>query len=149
MGLGVGGMVSCHRRGILRLFDAYRVDPAGRHAVVIGRSRPRQAGGALLLARNATVTYCHSFTRQLPDIVRSADIVVAAVGRPNFVRGAWLKPEPSWSTAGYNDDNVGDVAYSEAAPVASHITPVPGGVGPMTIAVLLEQTVDAANRHLG
>lgn len=150
MGLGVGGMVSCTPGGILRLLDAYRVDPAGQHAVVIGRSPILgKPVGALLLARNATVTYCHSFTRQLPEIVRSADIVVAAVGRPNFVRGAWLKPGAVVIDAGYNDDNVGDVAYSEAAPVASHITPVPGGVGPMTIAVLLEQTVDAANRHVG
>ncbi|HEY6624096.1 MAG TPA: bifunctional 5,10-methylenetetrahydrofolate dehydrogenase/5,10-methenyltetrahydrofolate cyclohydrolase [Acidimicrobiales bacterium] len=150
MGLGAVGMVSCTPGGILRLLDAYRVDPAGQHAVVIGRSPILgKPVGALLLARNATVTSCHSFTRQLPEIVRSADIVVAGVGRPNFVRGAWLKPGAVVIDAGYNDGNVGDVAYTEAAPVASYITPVPGGVGPMTIAVLLEQTVDAAKRHVG
>jgi methylenetetrahydrofolate dehydrogenase (NADP+)/methenyltetrahydrofolate cyclohydrolase len=98
----------------------------------------------LLLARDATVTVCHSRTTDLPTIVRTADIVVAAVGRPNFVRGAWLKPDAVVVDAGYNEGNVGDVAFDEAVERASLITPVPGGVGPMTIAILLAQTVDAA-----
>src|SRR5438445_9376952 len=98
----------------------------------------------LLLARNATVTYCHSRTRALASMVATADIVVAAVGRPNFVRGAWLKPGAVVVDAGYNEGNVGDVAFTEASERARLITPVPGGVGPMTIAILLAQTVDAA-----
>jgi methylenetetrahydrofolate dehydrogenase (NADP+)/methenyltetrahydrofolate cyclohydrolase len=98
----------------------------------------------LLLARDATVTYCHSRTEDLPAIVRTADIVVAAVGRPHLVRGSWIKPGAVVIDAGYNEGNVGDVAFSEAVSVAGLITPVPGGVGPTTIALLLEQTIAAA-----
>lgn len=145
MAFGLPGPVSCTPGGIIRLLDAYQVDPAGRHAVVIGRSpilgKPI---GMLLLARDATVTYCHSRTRQLPQIVASADIVVAAVGKPEFVKGDWLKPGAVVIDAGYNTGNLGDVAFDQAFDRASLITPVPGGVGPMTIAVLLEQTVTAA-----
>jgi methylenetetrahydrofolate dehydrogenase (NADP+)/methenyltetrahydrofolate cyclohydrolase len=150
MAFGLPGFGSCTPVGILRLLDAYGIDPSGRHAVVIGRSpilgRPV---GMLLLGRDATVTYCHSRTRSLPDVVRSADIVVAAVGRADFVRGAWLQPGAVVIDAGYNEGNVGDVAFDEALAVASFITPVPGGVGPMTIAVLLEQTVEAAEQRSG
>ena len=129
----------------MRLLDAYGVDPAGRHAVVIGRSpilgKPM---GMLLLGRDATVTYCHSKTVGLPEIVATADIVVAAVGRPRFVRGEWLKPGAVVVDAGYNPGNVGDVDFDSAVQRAGLITPVPGGVGPTTIATLLEQTLDAA-----
>jgi methylenetetrahydrofolate dehydrogenase (NADP+)/methenyltetrahydrofolate cyclohydrolase len=100
----------------------------------------------LLLARHATVTYCHSRTRYLNEIVQSADIVVAAVGKANFVRGDWIKPGAVVVDAGYNEGNVGDVAFDEAVETASLITPVPGGVGPMTIALLVDQTVAAAER---
>ena len=145
MALGTGGPSACTPAGIIRLLDAYQVDPSGRHAVVIGRSPILGLPvGMLLLGRHATVTYCHSRTRDLPDLVKEADIVVAAVGQPNFVRGAWIKPGAVIVDAGYNPGNVGDVAFDEARSIASHITPVPGGVGPMTIAVLLEQTVAAA-----
>jgi methylenetetrahydrofolate dehydrogenase (NADP+)/methenyltetrahydrofolate cyclohydrolase len=145
MALALPGFVSCTSAAIMRLLDAYEVDPAGQHAVVIGRSPILgKPVGMLLLARDATVTYCHSRTRGLPEIVGTADIVVAAVGRPRFVRGAWLKPGAIVIDAGYNEGNVGDVAHREAVGVASLITPVPGGVGPMTIAVLLRQTVAAA-----
>jgi methylenetetrahydrofolate dehydrogenase (NADP+)/methenyltetrahydrofolate cyclohydrolase len=145
MALGAGGPLACTPCGIIRLLDAYRIDPAGCHAVVIGRSPILgKPVGMLLLARNATVTYCHSQTQHLSDMVQDADIVVAAVGRPNFVRGAWIKSGAVVIDAGYNPGNVGDVAFDEARSIASHITPVPGGVGPMTIAVLLEQTVEAA-----
>lgn len=113
--------------------------------MVIGRSPILgKPVGMLLLARNATVTYCHSHTTELPAIVKQADIVVAAVGRPRFVKGEWLKPGCAVVDAGYNDGNVGDVDYDEACRHAGAITPVPGGVGPMTIAMLLAQTVDAA-----
>jgi methylenetetrahydrofolate dehydrogenase (NADP+)/methenyltetrahydrofolate cyclohydrolase len=103
----------------------------------------------LLLARDATVTYCHSRTADLSAAVREADVVVAAVGRPELVRGADVKPGAVVLDAGYNPGNVGDVEFEAARERASLITPVPGGVGPMTIAVLLSQTVDAAGRQLG
>lgn len=145
MAFGEPGFRSCTPGGILRLLEAYDVPIAGAHAVVIGRSPILgKPVGMLLLASNATVTYTHSRTTGLAEIVRTADIVVAAVGKPNFVRGDWLKPGAVVVDAGYNEGNVGDVHFDEAAAVASLITPVPGGVGPMTIALLLEQTVDAA-----
>lgn len=97
--------------------------------------------GMLLLARDATVTYCHSKTTDLAGVVGRAEIVVAAVGRPELIRGEWIKPGAVVVDAGYNAGNVGDVEYAGAAQL---ITPVPGGVGPMTIAVLLAQTLDAA-----
>ncbi len=147
MSFGLPGFSSCTPAGIVRLLDEYDVAIRGRHAVVIGRSpilgKPM---GMLLLARDATVTYCHSRTKDLPAIVRTADIVVAAVGRSHFVRGNWLKPGAVVIDAGYNEANAGDVAYSEAVSVAGLITPVPGGVGPMTIALLIEQTILAAER---
>ncbi len=148
MSFGLPGFVSCTPAGIMRLLDAYGVDPAGKHAVVLGRSPILgKPVGMLLLARDATVTYCHSRTHGLSEIVRSADIVVAAVGRPRFVRGAWLKPGAVVVDAGYNEGNVGDVDDHEAAGVAALLAPVPGGVGPMTIAVLLRQTVAAAENQ--
>jgi 5,10-methylene-tetrahydrofolate dehydrogenase/methenyl tetrahydrofolate cyclohydrolase len=149
MAFGLPGLVSCTPGGIMRLLDAYGVELAGKHAVVIGRSpilgKPI---GMLLLARDATVTYCHSHTDDLPSIVRDADIVVAAVGRPRFVRGDWLKPGAVVIDAGYNDGNIGDVDFDEAVSAASLLTPVPGGVGPMTIAVLLDQTIVAARSRV-
>jgi methylenetetrahydrofolate dehydrogenase (NADP+)/methenyltetrahydrofolate cyclohydrolase len=145
MAFGLAGLQSCTPGGIMRLLDAYHVDVAGSHAVVIGRSPILgKPVGMLLLARNATVTYSHSHTLGLPDLVAEADIVVAAVGKPRFVRGEWLKPGAVVVDAGYNPGNVGDVDFDTAAQVASLITPVPGGVGPMTIAVLLQQSVKAA-----
>jgi methylenetetrahydrofolate dehydrogenase (NADP+)/methenyltetrahydrofolate cyclohydrolase len=145
MAFGEPGFRSCTPGGILRLLEAYDVPLAGAHAVVIGRSPILgKPVGMLLLASNATVTYTHSKTRDLADIVKTADIVVAAIGKANFVRGSWLKPGAVVIDAGYNENNTGDVDFEEATQVASLITPVPGGVGPMTIALLLEQTVDAA-----
>ena len=145
MGLGGKGFQSCTPGGIMRLLDAYDIDPAGQHAVVIGRSpilgRPV---GMLLLGRDATVTYCHSKTRNLSAVVAEADIVVAAVGRPELIKGDWIKPGAVVIDAGYNPGNIGDVEYHAAAERARLITPVPGGVGPTTIAVLLAQTVEAA-----
>lgn len=147
MAFGLPTLASCTPAGIVRLLDAYDVDLAGMHAVVLGRSpilgRPM---GMLLLSRDATVTYCHSRTRELPAVARTADVVVAAVGIPRFVRGSWIKPGAVVIDAGYNEGNVGDVHFDEVLPVVKLITPVPGGVGPTTIAVLLEQTVTAAER---
>ncbi|MFI6822941.1 bifunctional 5,10-methylenetetrahydrofolate dehydrogenase/5,10-methenyltetrahydrofolate cyclohydrolase [Micromonospora sp. NPDC050187] len=149
MGFGLPGFVSCTPGGILRLLDEYRVDLAGKHAVVVGRSpilgRPV---GLLLLGRDATVTYCHSRTTELSTITREADVLVAAVGRPRFLTGTDIKPGAVVVDAGYNPGNVGDVDFASARERASLITPVPGGVGPMTIAVLLAQTVEAATRQL-
>ncbi|GAA4625285.1 bifunctional methylenetetrahydrofolate dehydrogenase/methenyltetrahydrofolate cyclohydrolase FolD [Actinoallomurus vinaceus] len=150
MSFGLPGFVSCTPGGIMRLLEEYDVDLAGRHAVVVGRSAILgKPVGMLLLAGNATVTYCHSRTKDLESIVRQADILVAAVGRPQFIRGEDVKPGAVVIDAGYNPGNVGDVDFETAQTRASLITPVPGGVGPMTIAVLLAQTVDAAARQLG
>lgn len=150
MAFGLAGLESCTPGGIMRLLDAYQVHVAGSHAVVIGRSPILgKPVGMLLLARDATVTYSHSRTIGLPDLVAEADIVVAAVGKPRFVRSEWLKPGAVVVDAGYNPGNIGDVDFNAAAQVASLITPVPGGVGPMTIAVLLEQTVQAAEAGAG
>ncbi|MFF1909316.1 bifunctional 5,10-methylenetetrahydrofolate dehydrogenase/5,10-methenyltetrahydrofolate cyclohydrolase [Kitasatospora sp. NPDC058218] len=150
MGFGLPGFVSCTPGGIMRLLDEYGVDLAGRRAVVVGRSAILgKPVGMLLLGRDATVTYCHSRTTDLASIVREADVLVAAVGRPRFISGEDIKPGAVVIDAGYNPGNVGDVDFEAARHRASLITPVPGGVGPMTIAVLLAQTVDAATRQLG
>jgi methylenetetrahydrofolate dehydrogenase (NADP+) / methenyltetrahydrofolate cyclohydrolase len=144
------GFASCTPGGIVRLLDAYDVPLNGRHAVVVGRSRIiGKPVGMLLLERDATVTFCHSRTSDLPARVADADVVVAAVGRPELVRGEWIKPGAVVVDAGYNPGNVGDVEYVAAAERASWITPVPGGVGPMTIATLLAQTMDGAERRAG
>lgn len=149
MSFGLPGFVSCTPGGIMRLLDAYDVDPAGRRAVVVGRSAILgKPVGMLLLGRDATVTYCHSRTTGLSSLVREADIVVAAAGRPRLIRGEDIKPGAVVIDAGYNPGNVGDVDFDTARERARLITPVPGGVGPMTIAVLLEQTVTGAERQL-
>ncbi|MFF8959555.1 bifunctional 5,10-methylenetetrahydrofolate dehydrogenase/5,10-methenyltetrahydrofolate cyclohydrolase [Streptomyces sp. NPDC014894] len=149
MGFGLPGFVSCTPGGIIRLLDEYDVDLTGKHAVVVGRSAILgKPAGMLLLGRDATVTYCHSRTVGLSSIVREADVLVAAVGRPRFIPGADVKPGAVVVDAGYNAGNVGDVDFETARERASLITPVPGGVGPMTIAVLLAQTVEAASRQL-
>ncbi|PBC93898.1 methylenetetrahydrofolate dehydrogenase (NADP+)/methenyltetrahydrofolate cyclohydrolase [Streptomyces sp. Ag82_O1-15] len=149
MSFGLPGFVSCTPGGIMRLLDAYDVDPAGRRAVVVGRSAILgKPVGMLLLGRDATVTYCHSRTTGLSSLVREADIVVAAVGRPRLIRSEDIKPGAVVIDAGYNPGNVGDVDFDTARERARLITPVPGGVGPMTIAVLLEQTVTGAERQL-
>lgn len=150
MSFALPGFVSCTPGGIMRLLEAYDVGLAGKHAVVVGRSAILgKPAGMLLLARNATVTYCHSRTADLPAVVREADVVVAAVGRPRLIRGEDIKPGAVVIDAGYNPGNVGDVDFDTARTRARLITPVPGGVGPMTIAVLLAQTVDAAANQLG
>lgn len=148
MAFGYRGFASCTPAGIMRLLDAYDVLLSGRRAVVVGRSAILgKPIGMLLLARDATVTYCHSRTTDLAAHVAEADILVAAVGVPNLVRSEWIKPGAVVIDAGYHAGNVGDVQAVTAANRASLITPVPGGVGPMTIAVLLAQTVDAAEQH--
>jgi methylenetetrahydrofolate dehydrogenase (NADP+) / methenyltetrahydrofolate cyclohydrolase len=148
--LGFAGYESCTPSGIMRLMDAYDIPVAGKHVVVVGRSHILGLPvGMLLLQRNATVTYCHSHTTDLADQVRRADIVIAAVGRPELIRGDWIKRGATVIDAGYNPGNVGDVEFAAARERAQWITPVPGGVGPMTIAVLLAQTADAAGAPSG
>jgi methylenetetrahydrofolate dehydrogenase (NADP+)/methenyltetrahydrofolate cyclohydrolase len=148
MAMSEPGFASCTPAGIMALLDAYQVPIEGSHAVVVGRSAILGKPVALLLlGRNATVTICHSRTRDLQQIVQTGDIVVAAVGRPELIRGDWIKPGAVVLDAGYNAGNVGDVEQAAAAEQARLLTPVPGGVGPMTIAMLLSQTVDAAERR--
>ncbi|MEU1300236.1 bifunctional 5,10-methylenetetrahydrofolate dehydrogenase/5,10-methenyltetrahydrofolate cyclohydrolase [Streptomyces shenzhenensis] len=150
MSFGLPGFVPCTPGGIMRLLEAYDVDLTGKQAVVVGRSAILgKPVGMLLLAKDATVTYCHSRTADLTRIVQEADVVVAAVGRPRLIRGEDIKPGAVVIDAGYNPGNVGDVDFDTARTRARLITPVPGGVGPMTIAVLLAQTVNAAANQLG
>lgn len=148
--LGMTAFASCTPAGIMRLLVEYGVELDGAHAAVIGRSpilgRPM---ASMLINSHATVTLCHSRTRELPRIVRHADLVIAAAGKPRFVQGDWIKPGAVVIDAGYNPGSVGDVDFDAAIERASLITPVPGGVGPMTIATLIAQTADAAARQLG
>ena len=153
--LGHPSFVSCTPQGMMTLMKRYGIDPAGKHAVVIGRSVILGKPMAIaLLNANATVTICHSKTRNLAEFTRQADILVAAVGRPEMITGDMLKPGVVVLDAGYNrvegrGHDVGDCHFESCAAVASAITPVPGGVGPMTIATLLEQTVVDAERSVG
>ena len=149
---GQPGFVPCTPLGVMKLLESYGIDPCGKHAVVIGRSNiVGKPMAMLLLAANATVTVCHSRTQNLAEITRQADILVAAVGRANFVTADMVKPGAAVIDVGINRVDgkiVGDVAYDEVAEVAGYITPVPGGVGQMTIAMLLANTLDAAAKRL-
>ncbi len=152
-------LISCTPRGVMKLIDLAGVKLEGARAVVVGRSNiVGKPVAQLLLAANATVTLAHSRTRDLASVCREADVLVVAVGRAEMVRGDWVKPGAVVIDVGTNrvpapekgvDQTrlVGDVAFKEAAEVASAITPVPGGVGPMTIACLLENTLIAASRR--
>lgn len=148
---GQPGFVPCTPLGVMKLLEAYGIDPAGKHAVVIGRSNIVGKPMAMLLLRaNATVTICHSRTQNLADITRQADILVAAVGRANFVKADMVKPGAAVIDVGINRVDgklVGDVDFDAVSGVAGYITPVPGGVGQMTIAMLLANTLDAAAKR--
>lgn len=145
-------MRPCTPKGVMTLLEAYGIDPKGKKAVVVGASNivGRPQALELLLSR-ATVTICHSATQNLADEVAAADILVVGIGIPNFVKGEWVKPGAVVIDVGINrlDDGslCGDVEFDVAKERASMITPVPGGVGPMTIATLLENTVHAASLH--
>jgi methylenetetrahydrofolate dehydrogenase (NADP+)/methenyltetrahydrofolate cyclohydrolase len=152
---GLPAFHSCTPAGMIELMKRHRLPIAGRHAVVVGRSvilgKPL---ALLLLAENATVTVCHSRTPNLAEITRQADILCACVGKPEMITADMIKPGAVVLDAGYNrvpgrDKDVGDVHYESALEVASAITPVPGGVGPMTIAMLLGNTLTAAARATG
>lgn len=136
--------------GIITLLKHYNIPMAGREAVVIGRSPILGKPVAMmLLNENATVTICHSRTKDLPDVVRRADIVVAAVGKPEFVKADWVKEGCVLVDAGYNPGNIGDIDLKNAIARCSAYTPVPGGVGPMTISSLIRQTVESAEKKFG
>ena len=151
---GLPGFRCATPLGIMRLLEHHQIELAGRRAIVIGRSVILGKPMALmLLEANATVTIAHSRTQNLADLVREHDIVVAAVGRAEMVKGDWLKPGAVVVDAGYNKvegrtHDVGDCEYDSCAEVANWITPVPGGVGPMTVVSLLMNTVDAAEAQL-
>ena len=148
---GQPGFVPCTPLGVMKLLESYGINPAGKHAVVIGRSNiVGKPMAMLLLQANATVTICHSRTQNLAEITRQADILVAAVGRANFVTADMVKPGAAVIDVGINRVDgriVGDVDFDAVSEVAGHITPVPGGVGQMTIAMLLANTLDAAAKR--
>ena len=150
---GQPSFVPCTPLGVMKLLEAYQIPTRGKHAVIIGRSNiVGKPMAMLLLAADATVTICHSKTANLAEITRQADILVAAVGKPNFVTGDMIKQGAAVIDVGINrvdDGLVGDVHAEQAEKVASYLTPVPGGVGQMTIAMLLSNTLDAAERYAG
>lgn len=145
---GLPGLVACTPKGIVKLIKKACPDLSGKNAVVIGRSNiVGKPVSILLLNENATVTICHSRTKDLPGVCRNADILVAAIGRPEFVTADFVKPGAvviDVGTSRVDGKLKGDVKFDEVAEIAGAITPVPGGVGPMTITMLLENTVDAA-----
>ncbi len=137
-------------KGIMRLLEAYNIDIAGKHAVVVGRSpilgKPM---AMMLLGANATVTICHSRTKNLADHIRQADIVVGAVGKPEFIKAEWIKDGAVVVDAGYHPGGVGDIELEPLKERVAAYTPVPGGVGPMTINTLIYQSVDSGERKIG
>ena len=141
LSMSVKTHMPCTPLGMVLLLKHYNIDVTGMDVVVVGRSPILGKPMAMMLTEmDATVTLCHSRTKNLPDIISRADLVVGAVGKPEFIRGEWIKKGAILLDAGYNPGNVGDIELSTAAEISSHYTPVPGGVGPMTIAVLLLQT---------
>ena len=148
---GLPSLRPCTPQGAMYLMESYDVEFEGKHAVVVGRSNiVGKPVGMMLLEKNATVTYCHSRTANLTEVLRSADIVVAAVGRPKMIKGEMIKPGAVVVDVGINsteDGIVGDVDYDSVASVARAISPVPGGVGPLTIAMLLGNVVASAERR--
>ncbi|MDR2201805.1 MAG: bifunctional methylenetetrahydrofolate dehydrogenase/methenyltetrahydrofolate cyclohydrolase FolD [Clostridiales bacterium] len=149
--LGNDCLAPCTPSGVVELIKSTGEPIEGKRAVVIGRSNiVGKPAAVMLLAENATVTVCHSRTRDLPALTRSADILVVAVGKKEFVRGDMIKPGAIVIDVGMNRENgklYGDVEFAEAQNVAGHITPVPGGVGPMTITMLLKNTLKAAEKN--
>ena len=136
-------------KGIMRLLEHYKIDIEGKHAVVVGRSAILGKPMAMmLLEANATVTICHSRTQNLPALIKQADILVGAVGKPEFIKAEWVKDGAVVVDAGYHPGGVGDIELAPLLERASAITPVPGGVGPMTINPLIFQSVDSGEKAL-
>lgn len=150
MAMGEAAYGCATPQGIMRLLEHYQVEIEGKHAVVVGRSpilgKPM---AMMLLQKNATVTICHSRTRDLPGLVAQADILVGAVGRPEFIKAEWVKPGAVVVDAGYHPGGVGDIELTPLVDKASAYTPVPGGVGPMTINTLIMQSVESGEKSLG
>ncbi|EOT51383.1 MULTISPECIES: bifunctional methylenetetrahydrofolate dehydrogenase/methenyltetrahydrofolate cyclohydrolase [Enterococcus] len=149
---GTPEMIPCTPYGIMEMFNAYEIDLTGKHAVVIGRSNiVGKPMAQLLLAQNATVTMAHSKTKELAALAKTADILVVAIGRGHFVTQEFIKEGAVVIDVGMNRDDkgklIGDVKFDEVAPLTSFITPVPKGVGPMTITMLMQQTYEAAKRQ--
>jgi methylenetetrahydrofolate dehydrogenase (NADP+)/methenyltetrahydrofolate cyclohydrolase len=137
-------------QGIMRILKAYNIELAGKHAVVVGRSPILGKPMALMLLNaNATVTICHSKTEDLPSLIKQADILVGAVGRPEFIKADWIKDGAVVVDAGYHPGGLGDIELEPIVESTSAYTPVPGGVGPMTINTLILQCVMAAEKKLG
>lgn len=151
--LGLPGLKPCTAQGAICMIESVVKDLAGKEACVVGRSSiVGKPTAELLTERNATVTLCHSQTKNLPEKIAAADIVVAAIGRPRFIKGEWIKKGATVIDVGINrlpdGKIVGDVDFEEASQKAGAISPVPGGVGPMTIAMLLKNTVHAAKEKI-
>jgi methylenetetrahydrofolate dehydrogenase (NADP+)/methenyltetrahydrofolate cyclohydrolase len=147
LALGESGFASATPAGVMRLLAYYQVALEGKQAVVVGRSAMvGKPMAILLLGANATVTICHSRTRDLPAVVRSGEVVVGAVGRPELIKGQWIRDGAVVIDAGYHRGGVGDVELPAVAGRCLAYTPVPGGIGPMTIAMLLTHTVEVAER---
>jgi methylenetetrahydrofolate dehydrogenase (NADP+)/methenyltetrahydrofolate cyclohydrolase len=150
--IGKARFTPCTPLGMMRLLEEAGIEPREKNAVILGRSNiVGKPMAALLLSRDATVTVCHSKTAALPEVIGRADILVAAIGRRQFVKGAWIKPGATVIDVGMNRDEAGrlcgDVEFAVARERAAFITPVPGGVGPMTIACLVANTVRSAGRR--
>jgi len=153
LAMGESGFVPCTPLGVLRILEEYRIPIEGAEAVIVGRSQiVGKPMAQLLLGRHATVTICHSKTRNLPEVCRKADILVAATGKAEMIRGDWIQKGATVVDVGINrkEDGtlVGDVDFAGAKERAGWITPVPGGVGPLTIAMLLSNTVEAAKQQV-
>jgi methylenetetrahydrofolate dehydrogenase (NADP+)/methenyltetrahydrofolate cyclohydrolase len=151
---GNPNFMPCTPAGVIKLIEETGIDIAGKECVVVGRSNiVGKPQAMLLLAKNGTVTVCHSRTKNLEEVCRRADILVVAVGRPEMIKGSAIKPGAVVIDVGTNRTEakklVGDVEFSSASEIASYITPVPGGVGPMTIAMLMENTIKAAKIQAG
>ncbi|MDF2445606.1 MAG: folD [Moraxellaceae bacterium] len=150
MSMGEAAYGSATPAGIMTLLQAYDVPLAGKHAVVVGRSPILGKPMALmLLGADCTVTICHSRTRNLPDHIRQADIVIGAVGKPEFIKAEWIRDGAVVVDAGYHPGGIGDIELGPLKDRVSAYTPVPGGVGPMTIATLITQTVEAGEKLIG
>lgn len=152
LSIGQEGMKPCTPYGVIKLLEYYKIPIEGKHAVVLGRSNiVGKPAAQLLLQKNATVTICHSRTKDLKKVLKSADILIVAIGKPHFVKKEMVKEGAVVIDVGINRIErglVGDVAFDEVKELTSYITPVPGGVGPMTIVMLMKNTITAAKQSL-